>query len=279
MTLATSRRAARIAGAMPNTTPVIVEKKKRHDEQARVRRDVDLFHRRGRQQQLRKHTRGADRQHGAEDAARRREQQTLHEELSNHAEARRPHRETNADLPAPRRRANADERGEVGAGDDENERNDADQHDERQPHAPAHARQTAICRLERYGPRRAVPDAFTGCFLEALPNDTGPRGSGFGRLPGRAPGEHVEPHPRVIDERAVGGEQHGMHRQRNPGVRFDADLDAEEPRRRHADDGERVVVDDDSFTDRRVRRAEPRAPVTIADHDDRTAHQHGIVRI
>ena len=211
------------------------------------------------------------------DAAGDREQDALDERLRHDLPARRAHREPHGGLTAPRDRAREQQVRDVGAGDEQHQPAHAEQNLQAAPvlllhdadaGAGGHDRDHLLGqRLDDVGhPVRRV----AGVVLHPLVEDAGePRAHAVGRRARTQPADHAQPRgDRLAEDRGVAVDQR-LLLERNPQVRrIAAQRFAEESRRRDADDGEGVPLDEERGADDRRIAAVGALPDVVAQHDD-----------
>ena len=247
--------------------------RRHHREREDARVDAGRGHRRDREavgdrraQQGHGPVRDRDAGGGAEAA----EEQALDEELPREPPARGADREANGDLLAPPLAAHEQERGDVGAGDQQHERGGSEQ----EPREPAHPRALVrvhdrVARGQELGERVLVTARLGGRAPRGDRVELGLR-RGHRHAGLQAP-HHVEPREAAVLQHAVAaelGQRDRGHRRRHPQLRERVEADAVEAGGGHADDGERVAIEAHRRPDRARVGAEEPPPEPVAQHDD-----------
>ena len=214
----------------------------------------------------------------SDDAAGDGEEDALDQRLRDDLPARRADRQPQRRLAAPRDRAREQQVGDVGAGDQQHQSAHAEQDAQAAAVLLPHDADAAARRHDRdHLPRQALDHVrhpvrrIARVVLHPLAQDAGePRADAVGRRAGREPADHAQPRgDRLAQERRVAVDQRLLV-QRNPQIgRIAAQRLAEEPGRRHADDRERMPLDDERGADDRRIAAVGALPDVMAHHDDR----------
>ncbi len=103
------------------------------------------------------------------------------------------------------------------------------------------------------------------------------RGRGFDADTGLQSCEQVDPVGAPVIEDLASGLQHIRHRDRHEELRTRSDRRAIESLGRHADDSERLAIDDEGLAEDALIGGEPPGPVTMAEHDDIRLADDGVV--
>ena len=244
----------------------------------RRRTRVDRQEGRAGEGERKQQARGANGDDEAGDAAGDREQDALDERLGDDLPPRRAHREPDRRLTAPRDRAGEQQVRDVGAGDEQ--------------HQPAHAEenlQAASVLLPHDADAGAggndrddllgqsLDDVghpvgrVAGVVLHPLAEDAGePRAHAVCRRIRTQPADHAQPRgDGLAEDRGVAVDER-LLLERNPQIgRVAPQRFAEESRRRDADRGERVPLDEERAADNRRIAAVGALPDVMAQHHGR----------
>ena len=216
-----------------------------------------------------------------------REHGALDEQLADDAAAAGAEGQAHGDLFLPGRRPRDQQAGHVGARDQQHAADDAQQQPQRLGELLPDRRsalrrrqqvdaalQELLARVRRRLAERRLQNLLFEDAVEVRLKRRPGLFDGDARL---QPAEHVHPAaPPVLH--VVPVRRHlRLHQHRHAHARDVADVHAVEAGLRHADDGERVVVDGDRLPDDPRIGAESRAPVVVAQHGDRAAASLAIV--
>ena len=228
---------------------------------------------------------GADRDGQADDAAEHGQQHALEQRLRDDLPARGAERQPDRGLAATRDGAGQQQVGDVGAGDQQHQRAHAEQDAQAAAVLLAHDADAGAGRDHRDRLLRQVLDhaghpvgRVAGIVLQPLPQDAGqPRAHAVRRRVRLQPADHAQPRRhRLAQQRRLAGDQRLLV-QRDPQVRrIAAQRLAEEAGAGHADDGERVPLEDEGGADDLRIGAVGARPGVMA-HDDDRRGRRGVV--
>ncbi len=216
---------------------------------------------------------------------REREENALEEELPHEPYAARSERDAERDLAPPRGRAREEEIRDVGAGDEEDDADHPHEHQERGLGSVAQTRnpsgsleQQKLLRGEALSKALRVGDALE-IFLKELPvDDVRFRASFVERHSFTQTSHRSQPSgSKVLEHRAPGRKDLGLHHQGNVEVDRIADFDAMKPALRDADDGHGLPVHEDGASDRLGIARESPLPECVAQDHDRMAARPDVV--